>query len=159
MSGQLERSAQQIGAFAARLGLNPKTVRYYEALGVLPPLVRTERGYRLYGAQDEAHLRFIVKAKAIGLTLAEIRAILALRLGDSPPCDHVLALLDRKVAELDRRLAVLAEVRAELVRVRQNAARTMATPAAVCGIIEAHPLPTTQNTRGEEVRGDGSPAE
>jgi hypothetical protein len=50
------------------------------------------------------------------------------------------------VAEVRLRLAAQAEGWAEHLHVRHNAAQAMATPAALCGSIEAHPLPTTRNT-------------
>lgn len=104
----------------------------------MPRAARTARGYRLYDGSDEARLRFILKAKAIGLTLAEVRDIVAVQAGGAPPCAYVLTLLDRKVAEIDRKLAALAEMRAELVTLRAEAADTMTTHAEVCGIIESH---------------------
>lgn len=131
-------SAERIGELAARIGLNPKTIRYYEEFGLLPPPVRTESGYRLYDSSDEARLRFIMKAKDIGLTLAEIRDILSVQAGGSPPCTYVVTLLEQKVAEIDRKLAALAEVRSELAALRTKAKHTRAAEAAVCGIIEAH---------------------
>ncbi len=42
----------RIGALAAAVGLNPKTIRYYETLGLLPAPRRTATGYRLYGEAD-----------------------------------------------------------------------------------------------------------
>ena len=143
---------RHIGALAAQLGLNPKTIRYYEQLGLLPPPTRTDSGYRLYDGRDETRLSFILQAKAIGLTLAEIRDILTVQAGGSPPCAYVLALLDQKVVEIDRRLAALTEVRAELVTLRREAAHTMhtrATQAEVCGIIEAHARATHNDTPRE----------
>jgi DNA-binding transcriptional MerR regulator len=143
---------RHIGALAAQLGLNPKTIRYYEQLGLLPPPTRTDSGYRLYDGRDEARLRFILQAKAIGLTLAEVGAILTVPAGGSLPCAYVLTLLDQKVAEINRRLAALTQVRAELVRLRREAAHTMhtrATQPEVCGSIEAQARATPNGTPRE----------
>ncbi len=128
----------RIGELAGALGLNPKTIRYYEALGLLPAPPRTAAGYRLYGEADRERLRFIAKAKAVGLTLAEIGEILALRRAGEPPCAHVTALVERKLAAVDRQLRALAEFRRELVALRATAAETGAAPAQVCGILERH---------------------
>jgi DNA-binding transcriptional MerR regulator len=127
-----------IGELAAACGLTPKTIRYYEALGLLPPPRRSAAGYRLYRAADREHLRFIARAKALGLTLEEIREILALRQQGQSPCAHVLALLDRKLAELDAQLRLLTALRAELAALRERAAATSTPEAPVCGIIEHH---------------------
>jgi len=94
----------RIGGLAAELGLNPKTLRYYEEISLLPAPRRMSSGHRLYNATDRQRLRFILKAKAIGLTLDEIREILTLRDRGESPCEHVLALLDRKLAKVDQQL-------------------------------------------------------
>ncbi len=129
---------QRIGELAAELGLNPRTIRYYEAIGLLPAPRRTPAGYRLYDAADRERLRFITKAKAIGLTLEEIGEILALRREGQPPCEHVLALVDRKLAAVDRQMRALAEFRQALVALREGAAEARTAEACVCGIIERH---------------------
>jgi DNA-binding transcriptional MerR regulator len=69
MKRQQSKTGLRIGELATELGINPKTIRYYEAIDLLPAPVRTTAGYRLYGAPDRERLRFITKAKAIGFTL------------------------------------------------------------------------------------------
>lgn len=128
----------RIGEVATELGLNPKTIRYYEEIGLLPTPERTPGGYRLYDAADRERLLFIGKAKAIGLTLEEIREILTLRREGERPCAHVLDLLDQKLATVDAQLRRLKEFRKDLVALRAEAAETMSGDACVCGIIELH---------------------
>jgi MerR family transcriptional regulator, Zn(II)-responsive regulator of zntA len=128
----------RIGEFAAELGLNPKTIRHYEEIGLLPAPRRMPNGYRLYDASDRQRLCFIAKAKAIGLTLDEVCEILVLRGRGESPCDHVLALLDRKLAKVDEQLHALLEFRHELVALREEAVDTMRADACVCGKIEQH---------------------
>lgn len=129
-----------IGKLAAQLGLNPKTIRYYEDIGLLPAPRRTASGYRMYDASDRERLCFIVKAKAIGLTLEEIREILALRQKGERPCRHVLHLVDQKVAAVDRQLRTLAEFRRELLGLRGEAARAVTEDGGICHIIEHREL-------------------
>lgn len=126
----------QIGRLAAELGLTPKTIRYYEAIGLLPKANRTPAGYRLYDDADRERLRFIIKAKAIDLTLEEIGEILALRQEGRVPCDHVVALLNRKLDAVDRQMSALAEFRKALVALRKGAAEGRRAEGCVCGIIE-----------------------
>lgn len=132
------RGLMRIGELAAELGLNPKTIRFYEEIGLLPPARRTPSGYRLYGAADRERLRFILKAKAVGLTLEEIKQVLDVRSKGQQPCRHVLALLDQKLAAVDRQLRALSEFRRELVALHSEGAETMRAEACVCGIIEHH---------------------
>ena len=128
----------RIGELAAELGLNPKTIRYYEAIGLLPDPARTAAGYRLYGAADRERLRFIAKAKAIGFTLREIGEILALRDGGAEPCPHVRKLLDRKLEALDAHLRLLGELRADLQALKVETAVTACSRTPICGPIELH---------------------
>jgi DNA-binding transcriptional MerR regulator len=128
----------RIGGLAAELGLNPKTLRYYEEIDLLPAPRRTSSGHRLCDATDRQRLRFIMKARAIGLTLEEIREILTLRDRGESPCEHVLALLDRKLAKVDQQLRALMDFRQELIVLREEAADTITADACFCGIIEQH---------------------
>ena len=62
-------SRLKIGELARQTGLSIKTIRYYESRGLLEQTPRTEGGYRLYGPEEVARLRFVQRAKLLGLTL------------------------------------------------------------------------------------------
>ena len=149
-------SPMRIGQLAAELGLNPKTIRYYEEIGLLPAPKRTDAGYRLYDTAALERLGFIAKAKAVGLTLEEIGEILKLRDAGERPCEHVLEVLDRKVAAVDKQLRTLADFRQELVALRNSAAQNVTTKAHVCWIIEQHEQaqPAEVGPAGNEVAAD-----
>ncbi|MDB5096100.1 MAG: transcriptional regulator, MerR family [Cyanobacteria bacterium RYN_339] len=104
----------KIGELAGRLGINAKTVRYYEELGLLPAARRNEAGYRQYGEADEERLRFVLGAKALGLGLADIREIVAAWAEGARPCGHVARLLEQKLADLDQRIVELTRFRDDL---------------------------------------------
>ncbi|MDP9349941.1 MAG: MerR family DNA-binding protein, partial [Chloroflexota bacterium] len=95
-------------------------------------------GYRLYDAADRDRLNFIVKAKALDLTLEEIGEILSLRGDGQQPCTHVVQLLDRKLQVVDEQLRALEDFRQELVAMRKEAAEAVAGSSHVCRIIEQH---------------------
>ena len=136
---QMNTKAQlRIGELASEFGLNPKTLRYYEEIGLLPTPERAENGYRLYGEADRQRLRFIGQAKTVGLTLEEISQILALWRTGAPPCEHVVGLLDHKLRAVEEQLRTFADFRAELLTLREEARQTRHTEACVCGIIEQH---------------------
>jgi DNA-binding transcriptional MerR regulator len=59
-------------------------------------------------------LRFIRSAQAVGLTLGEIKGVIAFREQGSPPCGHVLELIDGRAADLDRRIAEQRNMRDDL---------------------------------------------
>ena len=129
----------KIGELAKLTGLTAKTIRYYELLKLLPEPRRTESGYRLYSEVDVQRLEFIKKAKQIGLSLGDIRDILTLHATNQPPCVHVLALLDQKLAYLDALLSALQVFREELSRLRHESAKrldSLPEGAAICSIVE-----------------------
>ncbi len=113
----------RIGELADCIGVNPKTVRYYEGIGLLPPPARQPSGYREYSGQDVDRLRFIRTAQRLGLSLSEISEILAFRERGERPCGYVLEVLDRQVADLDHRMAEMAELRRELIALKAEADR------------------------------------
>jgi len=64
----------RIGELARRVGATPRTVRYYEELGLLPDRGRPEGAHRLYDQEDEARLADLIRVRdLLGLTLAELR--------------------------------------------------------------------------------------
>lgn len=111
----------RIGELAQRSGVTAKTVRYYEDVGLVEPPPRTPAGYRDYEPSALERLAFIRAAQAIGLTLGEIRSIIALRDDGLTPCGHVLELLRRRADELERRIAELRSLRGELRRLVDRA--------------------------------------
>src|SRR3989449_10236553 len=81
-----------IGEVAARSGLSRKALRLYESRGVLPPPRREPSGYRRYPTDVLGLLAFVGQARRLGLTLSEIKHIVALRRSGSAPCVHLRAL-------------------------------------------------------------------
>ena len=146
-------TALTIGQFARRAGLNPKAIRYYEEIGLLPQPPRNEVGYRLYFDEDLPRLRFIQRAKMLGLSLVEIKHLVDY--ADNGHCDllqeRLLALVEEKLAEVDCRLAELAAFRDDLRRFYDELAAGLGTaspePAkpldvASCRCIEPGAAPT-----------------
>lgn len=130
-----------VGAAAEAAGVSPKAVRLWESKGLLPPTERTEAGYRLFTEEDVAVLRFIRQAKALDLSLAEIKDILDLQRGGGTPCSRVTELLDTHLAEIDRTLADLRRLRHTLTTVRRAARESQrrGEDPVVCRIIEQAP--------------------
>ena len=111
----------QIGELAQRSGLSVKTLRYYEEIGVLAPPARTASGYRDYDDDTVGRLQFVRAAQAVGLTLGEIREVIAFRERGEAPCGHVLDVILHHVAEVDCRIAELQRLRADLDRLARRA--------------------------------------
>jgi DNA-binding transcriptional MerR regulator len=111
----------RIGEVAAESGVSAKTIRYYESIGLVPPPQRSPSGYRNYEASAIDRLAFIRAAQAVGLSLGEIRSVMALRDDGETPCGYVVDLLRDRYAELDRRIAELRSLRGELHRLLERA--------------------------------------
>ncbi len=110
-----------IAALARRANVNPRTLRYYERIGLLTPSARTDAGYRLYTERDAARLSFIRRAQALGLSLTEIADVIALREAGATPCRHVSAVARAKATAIDARIIELEALRDELTRLADRA--------------------------------------
>lgn len=104
----------RIGELADRAGVTVKTIRYYEDIGVLAAPERTPSGYRDYDAGTLDRLAFVRAAQSVGLTLGEIREIVALRDRGETPCEHVAELIKRRAAEIEQRIVALQALQGEL---------------------------------------------
>lgn len=127
-----------IGEVAQAGGVPAKTIRYYETIGLVPPPIRGANGYRNYDRSILDRLAFIRAAQACGLTLGEIRGIIAFRERGETPCEHVRALIDRRAEELEQRIEELQRLRTDLRRLSRRARHLDAAdcaPAAICHII------------------------
>jgi len=111
----------RIGELADRSRVGVKTIRYYEDIGVLDPPERTPSGYRDYDDPAIDRLAFIRAAQAVGLTLGEIRQVVALRERGQTPCTHVVALLERRADEIGQRVAELQDLQGVLRRLAAEA--------------------------------------
>lgn len=107
-----------IGEAADASGLSVKTIRYYEEIGLIPKAARTNGGvhtggHRLYTEADVGRLRFIHHARLFGLSLADIRELLAL--ADSKGCPskqpEYREMLGRHLREIDQRVRHLLGLR------------------------------------------------
>ena len=137
-----------IGELARQAGVNPKTIRYYEAIGLLPPASRGENRYRLYPKDTLGLLQFVAKAKALGFTLAEIKEIVGIAQQGGQPCVHVRSLVEKKLADLDQMLTDLIALRKRLKRILmgwKERGRRRSVKGVVCSHIEAQSFPSSSN--------------
>ena len=129
----------KIGELAEQAGVTPKTVRYYESIGLLPSPERSASGYRAYATEDVERLQFVGKAKLLGLSLGEIGDILRASEGPEVSCEHVLALLVAKRDQIDAWVREAEEFRdalSETIRAAQEDLSDRSTGEYRCPIIE-----------------------
>lgn len=127
----------RIGELARAGGVNPKTIRYYESIGLLREPDRTASGYRDYEPSDLVRLTFIRSAKRLGISLDEIREILAFQQRGEAPCCYVRGVLDAQLHTIDRKIDELRRLRSELSELSAEAGRLPdSTPGSSCRLIE-----------------------
>ena len=104
----MTQTGMAIGEFSRRTGRNIETIRYYEHVGLLPVPERTGR-YRRYGAADVRRLVFIRRARELGFTLDEVRALLKLSKSDNgeTACADVREIAASHLAEVKAKIADL----------------------------------------------------
>ncbi len=141
----------RIGALAATAGCNPKTIRFYEDRGLIAVPPRASNGYRDYPPETVERLAFVRDAQAAGLSLAEIREVIAIRDAGEAPCVHVGQLIAEHLTKVQARIAELRATRARLVELSHRAAD--ANPAdctGICAIISAEPRPSRSGGGSEQ---------
>ena len=99
--------------------VSDQAVRLYERLGLLEPVGRTAKGYRLYDASSVETVRFIKQAQRSGFILEEIKVLLHTDIRDEHACDEMKTLLDRKLHTLTERLVELQGMKDVLHSLRQ----------------------------------------
>src|SRR5215831_11015802 len=119
----------RVGELSAKSGVGRKALRLYEARRILPAPRRTPAGYRVYPPETLVLLDFVARARRLGLTLAEIAQIVAIRRSGSPPCVHVRRLLEQKASDLE---GMMGELRDTLSRWDATDGR----PGVICPHIE-----------------------
>lgn len=107
-------TGMKIGALAGRSGLPVKTLRYYEDLGLLPAIGRSEGGYRLFAEESLRRLEFIRRLKTLGLSLEEIQGCLAVHDAGDLPCGDIEIQLGRQIERIDGQIKELRQLRTEL---------------------------------------------
>lgn len=98
--------AIQIGELSRRTGCNIETIRYYERIGLMPAPPRRGR-YRSYGNEDVSRLGFVRRARELGFTLDEVRALLDLAAGGRASCAEVRDLAAGHLKDVRARIADL----------------------------------------------------
>ena len=80
------RQAVSISALAKSAGVTAKTLRFWERIGLLPRAGRTHTGYRIFAPEVIHYIDFILKARSVGLTLAEMKRVVMLAQDGTNPC-------------------------------------------------------------------------
>lgn len=110
-------------------GVSDQAVRLYEREGLLKPVSRTDKGYRLFDSHAVATLHFIKQAQRCGFTLAEIRGLLTANVANPRACQTTKALLDQKLQHVEMQLQDLRSIQEVLASLR---AACEGAPGSAC---------------------------
>ena len=122
------------GRLAAAAGCKAETIRFYEKIGLLPAPRRTASNYRTYAPEQVARLRFIRRARDLGFSVEEVRALLELADERERECSEVDALAQKHLIEVERKIADLQSLAGEL---RDIIGQCRGGTIAECRIIDA----------------------
>ncbi|WP_297973446.1 Cu(I)-responsive transcriptional regulator [uncultured Amaricoccus sp.] len=108
-----------IGDVAERSGLPAKTIRYYEDIGLIRPK-RGGNGYRAFGNADVHKLAFLGRARSLGFSIEECRALLALYEDEGRASSEVKQVAEEHLEQIDRKVAELQAMRTTLAKLIQR---------------------------------------
>ena len=109
-----------IGQAAQRSGVPPKTIRYYESIGLVGPAARGENKYRAYSDKEVEVLRFISGARGLGFSLSEIEQLLALYRDRNRQSREVKSLALRHIDDLDRKIVELEAIKKAILHLAEK---------------------------------------
>ncbi|MEX0915798.1 MAG: MerR family transcriptional regulator [Wenzhouxiangellaceae bacterium] len=115
------QSAKSLGSLhvaelARKANVTPATVRYYARTGLIHSGRESDNGYRCFSTSDMRRIAFIRRAKALGLTIGDIKAILDTSDQGEVPCDEVKLMVERRLTRVRAHIAELEEKEARIRR-------------------------------------------
>ncbi|WP_018416551.1 MerR family transcriptional regulator [Teredinibacter turnerae] len=134
---------------AIRLDVNPDTIRFYTRKGFIKPFKNTENGYQDFSLEDEARARFILGARGLGFTVADIEEILAVSDEHHTPCPLVRDLIEQRLQETEERFNEMQRLRDRMrlaVAEWKNLPDSEPKGRSICNLIESF----NHNQHGKE---------
>lgn len=107
-----------IGELAQRAKVTPRTIRYYESLGLLAPSEREGAGFRYYGPEALARLKKIDYLKKLDFSLDEIKAVIEVYYTEATNRQgklKIIEILQAHLKETDEKIAAFQQFRAEVI--------------------------------------------
>lgn len=96
-----------IGEAAAASGVNPKSIRHYESIGIIPKVSRSDAGYRIYKESDVHILSFVKKARGLGFSMKKIKKLVSLWRNKTRASGEVKSLALSHVKKLEEKITEL----------------------------------------------------
>jgi len=126
-----------ISQAARHAGCSAPTIRYYEAIGLIPNAARTNGGRRSYGWPDVKRLQFIRRSRNFGMSIDQIRELLVPSIGDPGNCTKARGIVQQRIDEVKERRLELARLEASLEAMAKRCDANCGPSAAMpCTIFE-----------------------
>ncbi|MGB0572840.1 MAG: Cu(I)-responsive transcriptional regulator [Alphaproteobacteria bacterium] len=109
-----------ISEAAEQAGLPAKTIRYYEDIGLVETARRRDNGYRDYAERDVHMLRFLSRARGLGFSVEDCRALVALYADTDRKSADVKEIALNRVTDIDAKITELQAMRATLVELAET---------------------------------------
>lgn len=119
----VEQSLVSISNLAEEFLITPRTIRYYEEMGLLTPVHHEKMSQRLYGARERARLKLILRGKRLGFSLSEIKEMINLYDIDRTEglqLERAVAYGEKRLQELEEKIQELTLLKAELLDYHQQ---------------------------------------
>jgi MerR family transcriptional regulator, mercuric resistance operon regulatory protein len=129
-----------IGQLAKAAGVNLETVRYYERIGLIAKPPRMSGGQRSYSSEDARHLAFVRRARELGFSIDDIRALLKLAVPGQQSCAEVQSIASAHLTNVQTKLADLARLEKILAA---TVAQCSGDASPVCPVLEMLDAPLT----------------
>ena len=122
-----------IGRLSELTGVNIETIRYYERTKVLPAPARTANGRRVYQSADVRTLAFLRRARELGFSLDEIRALLRLGGPEKASCREVRRIATHHLDDIRAKISDLRKLERLLAR---TVAQCTGTTSPDCPVLD-----------------------
>jgi MerR family transcriptional regulator, mercuric resistance operon regulatory protein len=129
-----------IGELSRRTGVNIETIRYYEKIKMLPIPPRTAGGRRLYGEVETRILAFIRRARELGFTPVEVRALLDLGGPEKATCAEVRTVAARHLQDIRAKIADLRKLERLLAQTIAKCSGRKVPECPVIDILDVQPV-------------------
>lgn len=131
----------RIGEVAEQLGCSVATLRFYERRGLMAPSHRTDANYRVYGREALERAGFIRRCRTLGMTMDEIKALLALQDQPDTDCRAAHAVIAEHLGHVADRMAELASLEKDLrqIQAQCDQARSGSDCASLASLRDTSP--------------------
>ncbi len=118
-----DKKYYQIGEIAKKLRISPRTIRYYEEIGLLKEAKRKYGNYRVYDEEDLMRLKFIRKLKLLGLKLSQIQELEKLyreHPSNKKLIPRLIEMFDEKIKEIDEKIGNLQSLKEDILNYKKR---------------------------------------